>query len=191
MKRCHICIYLCMPYIEFISQSLPDGNKLKCDMYVWCGGGHAYMHGWMYGWVDAWMHACLNSLSSSYFVKPSSYTNLFKNLGIYVLQCMKTCTLWMNSEWRQWQTSVTIKNDHSRKNAVCNIYINKYANTSVTDCDNPITLLSRAFHEKPTNNSWSRSSLPLTKPSGLELYSQEPSAGSNLVGVGVAYEKHT
>jgi len=70
-------------------------------------------------------------------------------------------------------------------------YINKYTYTSVTDCDNPITPWSRAFHEKPTNNSWSRNSLPLTKPSGLVLYSQEPATGPSLVGVGVAYEKRT
>jgi len=70
-------------------------------------------------------------------------------------------------------------------------YVTYITNTSVTDCDNPITPLSRAFHEKPTNNSWSRSSLPLTKLSGLVLYSQEPAAGPSLVGAGVAYEKHT
>jgi len=70
-------------------------------------------------------------------------------------------------------------------------YINKYTNTSVTDCDNPITPLSRAFHEKPTNNSWSRSYLLLMKPSGLLLYSQETATGPSVVGVGVAYEKHT
>lgn len=71
------------------------------------------------------------------------------------------------------------------------IYINKHTNTLVTDCDNHITPWSRAFHEKPTNNSWSRNSLSLMKPSCSVLYSQEPATGPSLLGVGVAYEKHT
>jgi hypothetical protein len=63
-------------------------------------------------------------------------------------------------------------------------YINKYTNTSVTDCDNHIIPWSRAFHEKLTNNSWSRNSLPLMKPSGLVLYSQEPAAAPSFGGCG-------